>query len=216
MLHEFKNDLMPKGYIRWLFKNTKDGKIEIPYCDSFGNPETRTVRVEWTEADMEAIVDRYNVLTSSLRRIARVHDELDDEENRKKLLSEADLKVWNVYVRLYEPMNVNWDELFPIPPCEPDELMSLIRDIHERSIYGDLIEEEKLLWDKYCRWQEEQSQKRIPFSRRSSADMIEKAFEYERLISFNAPESVITEAGRHLAEEMVIYYAGEEDIPVWD
>ena len=110
----------------------------------------------------------------------------------------------------------NWDELYPIPPCEPDELMALICSIHERAQDSDLIEEEELLWKQYCMWEEEQSQKRIPFCRRSSTVLITRARRYERLISLNAPEIVVTEEGRCLAEEMVRYYFGKEEPIVWD
>ena len=65
-------------------------------------------------------------------------------------------------------------------------------------------------------WREEQSQKRIPFNRRSSADMIQRARQYEKLISLLAPENVVTEEGRYLAEEIVLYYAGKEEPIVWD
>ena len=113
-------------------------------------------------------------------------------------------------------MEVNWEELWPIPPCESDELMSLIYAIHERSQLGDIIEEEELLWNQYCKWNEEQSQKRIPFNRRSAADMIERAMRYESFISLGAPEIVVTEEGRWLAEAMVLYYFGKEEPIVWD
>ena len=65
-------------------------------------------------------------------------------------------------------------------------------------------------------WNEEQSQKRIPFNRRSCADLITRASRFERLISLGAPEIVVTEEGRCLAEEMVLYYFGKEEPIVWD
>ena len=141
---------------------------------------------------------------------------MKDEKSRKSLLSAADLEIYNTYVEPYEPMEVNWDGLYPIPPCESDELMSLIHEIHERGQYGDLIEEEEILWKQYCMWNEEQSQKRIPFNRRSSADMILAAKRYEGAIRLGAPEIVVTEQGRCLAEEMVLYYAGKEEPIAWD
>jgi hypothetical protein len=85
--------------------------------------------------------------------------------------------------------------------------MSLILGIQERGRYGDLIEEEEKLWKQYCMWEEEQSQKRIPFNRRSSVKLIERAMRYEKLISMGAPELVVTEEGRCLAEEMILYYS---------
>lgn len=215
---KMRNDLTPQGYIRHMFAETKDGKFKVGY----ENPENgfaeeeRTFYVNWTAEDAEETVQRYHLLTSALARIARLHDQLKEEESRKELLSEYDLEIYNTYVHPYEPMEVNWDELYPIPPCEPDELMSLIGEIHERGRYGDLIQEEELLWKQYCMWKEEQSRKRIPFTRRSCADLITRASRYERLISLGAPEIVVTEEGRCLAEEMVLYYFGNEEPVVWD
>ena len=213
-----RKDLTPQGLIRRMFAETENGKVSVgfenPY--SYFAEEERIFHLNWTEEDADTVIQRYNLLTLSLARIARVHDQLEDEENRIRLLSKDDLKVWETYVRPYEPMQVDWDELYPIPPCEPDELMSLVAAIHERSQLGDIIEEEQKLWDQYCRWNEEQSQKRIPFNRRSAADMVMRAMRYEKLLSLNAPEIVVTEEGRCLAEEMVLYYFGKEEPIIWD
>jgi hypothetical protein len=164
---------------------------------------------------MEEAIQRYNVLASALTRIGRIHDKLEDEENRSKLLSEADLEVWNTYVRPYEPLEVDWDKL-GIPPCNQVELLALIESAQERAYDSDLFEEEEYLLEQYCKWMEEQSQKRIAFNRRSCASMITRAARYERLISLGAPEIVVTEEGRCLAEEMVLYYYGKEEPVIWE
>ena len=219
MTEQMRNDLTPQGYILRMYSETKNGEFKVEYRDpdrGFIEAERR-VQVNWTKEDAEKTVQRYNLLTFALARIGRLHDQLDDEESRKRLLSEDDLAVWNTYIRPYEPMEVkNWDELYPILPCEQEELMSLIYSIHVRAQDSDLIEEEELLWKQYCMWEEEQSQKRIPFHRRSCVDLIIRARRYERLISMNAPEIVVTEEGRCLAEEMVRYYFGKEEPLVWE
>ena len=218
MNEQTRRTLTPQDYIRHLFMETENGKFTVEYTEPTmpSVKEERTFYVNWTEEDAEKMAERYTLLTAALTRIAGLHDQLDDEENRKKLLSEADLEVYNTYVHPYEPIEVNWDELYPLPPCEPEELMSLIAMIHERGRYGDLIEEEELLLKQYCMWKEEQSRKRIPFNRRSCADMITRAARYERLIYLGAPEIVVTEEGRCLAEEMVLYYFGKEEPIIWD
>lgn len=215
---QMRNDLTPQGYIRHMFAETQNGEFKVGYTEFFNDSveQERTLQLNWTAEDAEKVEQRYNLLTSALARIGRLHDQLKDEENRKKLLSESDLEVYNIYVLPYEPFKVNWDELYPIPPCEPDELMSLVENTFERGRLGDLIEEEELLIKRYCMWNEEQSQKRIPFNRRSSADMITRAMRYEKLISTGAPEIIVTEEGRLLAEEMVLYYFGKEEPIVWD
>lgn len=218
MTEQMRNDLTPQGYIRHMFMETMNGKFKVGYKNPDNNfaEEERTFELDWTADDAEGIEEKYNLLTFALARIGRIHDQLADEESRRKLLSESDLKVYNTYVQPYEQMEVDWDELYPIPPCEPNELMSLIHAIHERGRYGDLIEEEEKLWKQFCMWEEEQSQKRIAFNRRSCANLIKRAMRYERFISVGATEIVITEEGRCLAEEMVLYYFGKEEPIVWD
>lgn len=218
MNEQTRKNLTPQEYIRRMFDETENGEFVVGYKNSYNQSveEKRTFRVNWTEEDVEKIIQQYNELTSALARIGRLHDQLKDEESRKNLLSESDFEVWNTYVRPYEPMEVNWDELSEIPPCEPDELMPLIFSIYERAQDSDIIEDEEYLWKKYCMWNEEQSQKRIPFNRRSCADLIERAMRYERFISLGEPEIVVTEEGRCLAEEMVLYYFGKEEPIVWD
>lgn len=214
---QIRNDLTPQGHIRRMFAETVNGKCKVKFFnpDNLFAEEERTFDLNWTAEDAEKMAQRYDLLTSALARIARLHDRLEDEETAEKLLSKDDFEVWNTYVLPYEPMEVNWDELYPIPPCKPEELHFLICEIHERAD-GDLIEEEELLLKQYYMWREEQSQKRIPFNRRSSADMIMRAMRYEKLLSLKAPEIVVTDEGRMLAEEMVLYYFGKEEPLVWD
>ena len=218
MTEEFRNNLTPLEYIRRMFAETENGKFTVEYKDPDNNfaMEKRTLELNWTAEEARMIEEKYNMLTSALTRIGRLHDRLEDEDERKALLSADDLEIWNVYVKRFEPMEVNWAEFYPIPPCEADELIPLIFAIRERGRYGDLIEEESALWEKYCMWEEEQSQKRIPFNRRSSLNMITRAMRYEKLISVNAPEVVVVEEGRCLAEEMVLYHFGKEEPLVWD
>lgn len=215
---QLRNDLTPQGYIRRMFAETKNGEFKVTYENPENNfaEEEMTFCVNWTADDVEKTVERYNLLTSALTRIGRLHDRLTDEKSRKELLSESDLYVYNTYVHPYDPFEVNWDELYPIPPCEPYELMLLVENTFERGRLGDLIEEEELLLKQYCMWKEEQSQKRIPFNRRSCANLITRAARYEKLISISAPEIVVTEEGRGLAEEIVLYYFGKEEPIVWD
>ena len=43
--------------------------------------------MDWTKNDADALVERYNTLTSALARIGELHGELEDEAKRKELLS---------------------------------------------------------------------------------------------------------------------------------
>lgn len=199
MTEEMRSKLTPQEYIRQLFKETKDGRLSITYYPYIGEPETLTYNVSWTENDAEQIIAKYDLLTSALTRISRAarveNMELTD------LLTDEDLKVFNTYVRPYEPFEVD---------------LTVIDDIKERAKLGDITEEEEELWKRYCMWNEEQSQTRIPFNRRSSADMIMRARRYEALVGVNAPKAVVNSEALSLAEEMVLYYAGEEQPIVWE
>ncbi len=199
MTEEMRSKLTPQEYIRQLFKETKDGRLPITYYPYIGEPETLTYNVSWTENDAEQIIAKYDLLTSALTRIGRAahveNMELTD------LLTDEDLKVFNTYIRPYEPFEVD---------------LTVIADIKERAKLGDITEEEEELWKRYCMWNEEQSQTRIPFNRRSSADMIMRARRYEALVGVNAPEAVVNSEALSLAEEMVLYYAGEEQPIVWE
>ena len=218
MTEQMRNNLTPEEYIRHMFSETEDGKFTLIYEDLDGEcvEEERIFELNWTADDAEELQRKYSMLVGALRRIGQADDQLESEENRKKLLSEYDLDVWNTYVRPYEPMEVDWDELYPIPPCEAHEIHALVWDIYERGRDGDLIEEEQKLWKQYCMWEEEESQKRIPFCRRSSKYLIMRAMRYEKLIGIKAPEVVIREEGRCLAEEMALYYFGKDEPIVWD
>lgn len=201
MTEEMRNTLTPQGYIRQMLRETQDGKISITYYPVIGDPEVYTYQVNWSEDDAERIVQKYDSLTLALARIGQLDNQLDDKETREKLLSVEDLEIWNTYICPYEPFE-----------CD----LSIVEEIHERAQLGDLLEEEEDLWKRYCMWREEQSQKRIPFNRQSSADLILRARRYEKLISLHAPVLVITEEGRCLAEEMVLYYAGKEQPIMWE
>lgn len=202
MTEQMRRELTPQGFIRELFNETRNGKVTFSYVnpDNDFAEEEKTLELNWLAEDAENIEAKYTMLTDALARIAKVHDQLDNEEKGMKLLTPLDLEVWNTYVRPYDEFEYD---------------MSVINEIIER-MDGDLFEEEEEIWKKFCIWREEQSQKRIPFNRRSSANMILRAARYEKLLSLNAPEIIVTEEGKFLAEEMVLYYFGKEEPIAWD
>ena len=201
MTKEIRNDLTPQGYIRRLFAETRDGELSITYDPFTEAAYTRAYKMDWTAQDAELVVQHYDRLTTALARIGTLHHELEDKANREKLLTAEELEIWNTYVRPYDPFEVD---------------LAVIYEIHERGQFGDLLEEEEALWKRYCMWREEQSQQRIPFNRRSAADMIQCARQYEKLISLHAPEAAVVEVSHRLAEEMVLYYGGKEEPIVWE
>ena len=185
----------PQEYIRRLFADTQGGILRMTLDQYDETPYTFSTEMVWTENDVEPIIQRYNELSDALKRIAKVHTELDDESSRVRLLSKEDLEIWNIYVRPYESFDVDETEVW---------------ELYERGCDGDWTEEERALWHRYCDWREEQSRKRIPFNRRSSEKMIIRARRYEMLLSLDAPKILVEEEARCLAAEMAIYYGGKE------
>ena len=197
MTEKERRELSPQEYIRKMFEETKDGKFVVECRDEndiFDKPQEVVFELKWTKEDAEKIVGQYNLLTEALARIAPLHERLNNEENRKTILSNEDLQIWETYVKDYEPFDVDFE---------------VVEEIRMRAI-GDLLKEEKEILDRFYKWREEQSQKRIPFNRRSNANMITRAIRFERLLSWDAPQIVVMEEGRCLAEEMVLYYVGKE------
>ena len=56
-------------YIRELFAATKDGKIKITCYTEIEGPYDRTYEVDWTVADAEKVVERYEALKNMFREI---------------------------------------------------------------------------------------------------------------------------------------------------
>lgn len=197
MTEEMRKELTPQQYIRQLFSETKDGKLKITYHYPFDieEPYTITYEMDWSEADAEAMVQRYEDLETMLRKFGELQTELEEEEGRQKLLTPEELKTWEIFIR-------------PFSPFEVDE--SVIAELYFRGEYDSLDDDENDLLERHFWWQERNSLARLPFLRRSPTNMILRARRYEKLVSMDAPEAVIQEEGRWLAEEIVLYYCGPQ------
>lgn len=187
-----RKECTPQEYIRELFAETKDGKLSIKNKFYGIEPSyTMTYEIDWTEQDVELMVKRYDDLVASLEKIGKFHDELEDEVNRKTLITVEDFAVWETYIR-------------PFGPFEYDE--EVINELYIRRYYGDLNEQEYELLEKHHEWFEANSLKRLPFNRCSPLKVINRAQRYEYLIRVGAPKDVIAKEGRCLAEELILYY----------
>ena len=197
MTYEIRRDLTAQDYVRKLFADTKDGELAITYYPyNMEQPYTMHYKMDWTREDAEEIVRRYDVLTAALLKFGQLHNELFDEEKRKKLLDEEENEIWETYLR-------------PFPDFEVSD--EVIGELYLRAEYDSLEEEENELLERHYRWRQHNSLQRLPFLRRSPADLILRAMRYEKLVNLGAPEVVITEEGRCLAEEMVLYYHGPQE-----
>lgn len=185
-----RRECTPQEYIRKLFSETQDGKLRINYFSFFDGNYSLDYRMNWTKQDAEAVVEDYNELTAALTRIGELHEELEDEENRTKLLTTKELAAWLTYILPFEPFEVDMD---------------VIGELYSRMEGDSLEEEEYELLERYHQWFVENSHKRLPSDQWCPAQLINRARRYEKLIEMKSPEVVINEEGRCLAEEMVLY-----------
>ena len=191
MNEDIRRECTPQEYICKMFEETRDGKLKINYYPFLDQPYSSTYRMDWTKQDAEKLVERYNALTDALTRIGKLHNELDDEAKCNELLSTEELEVWDTYIRPFEPFEVD---------------LAVITDLHFRSEADTLDEEEYDLLESHHDWFVANSHKRLPADRWCPSHLINRAQRYEKLIELGAPEVVVQEEGRFLAEDMVIYY----------
>lgn len=198
MTQEMRREMTPQQYIRQLFSETKDGKLDITYHYPLDveEPYTITYAMDWTEKDVETMVQRYESLSAMLRKFGTLQTELQKEEKRKTLLTLEEQRVWDIFIQ-------------PFPPFEVDE--SVIEELYFRGEYDSLDDDENELLERHWWWRERNSLERMPFHRRSPTSMILRARRYEKLVGRTASEIVIQEEGRWLAEEMVLYYYGPQE-----
>ncbi len=182
-------NINPKQHIRDLFESTKDSKVDITFYPDFDEPYTLTFRMNWTREDAETLAERFETLTDALSKIGKLYDKLEYGDKCSELLTSDELSVWETYIR---PFDENFDA---------DEM--LIRELNERD---DLTPEELELLERLYEWFEEQCLKRLSAMHRSLVDFIDAAKRYTFFVKSNAPELVINDAARRLAEEMALYY----------
>ncbi len=203
MTAEMRVELTPREYIRQLFAETREGKLAITYHypDDLEEPYTRIYSMDWTAENCESMVQHYDALATMLRKFGQLHTELKNEEKRNCLLTAEEVTCWETYIR-------------PFSPFEVEE--TVIGELYLRGEYDSLDDEENELLERHFWWRERNSLERMPFLRRSPRVLILRAQRYEKLVSLHAPEVVIQEEGRWLAEEMVLYYHGPQEIQVFE
>ena len=188
---EVRRKLSPQEFIRHLFAETKDGKVSIEYAPSFDEPYTMTYEMDWTAEDVENLVQHFDALTAALTRIGKLHEALEEESNRKEFLTPDEQEVWDTYIRPFAPFDGDLDE---------------VAELEFRSETETLDDEEQAILDHHYAWYEANCLQRLPVVKRTPTRVINRAKRYERLISLKAPEIVINEEGRWLAEELALYY----------
>jgi uncharacterized protein (DUF1810 family) len=186
-----RNKCTPQEYIMKLFEETKSGRLEIHYFPFFDQPYSLKYKMNWTKDDAESLVRRYDALTSSLARIGQLHEELEEESKRLALLTAEEMDVWNTYIRPFEPFEVDLD---------------VVSELYFRRETDSLEDDENDLLERHYEWFVTNSRLRLAYNKRCPSQLINRVQRYERLMQLNAPEVVVAEEGRFLAEEMVLYY----------
>jgi hypothetical protein len=80
-----------------------------------------------------------------------------------------------------------------------------LEEIWWKEEYGELTQEEQEILRQYNAWYEENALQRLPYLRRSPVWVMNRAWRFVRLVSLRAPEIVIANEERFLAEEMALY-----------
>ena len=185
-------NVLPQQYILELFDKTEDGKLAITYYPTNGEqPYDLTYDMDWTKECAESLAQNCESLIVTLDRLALMYDELLDENKRKNLLTDEELKVWNSFVRLFKPFEVS---------------EAIIDDLYRRGEFDELSEEENDLLERHYTWREAECLERLPFNRCSPVKFITTAMNYVLSRKWNMPENEINDNARLLAEEMVLYY----------
>lgn len=185
------------GYILELFNATKEGKVTITDYTEIEGPYDRIYEVDWSSENAGKIVEKYEALIVALSKIGKLHNELENEDKRRELLTYEENAVWETYIRPFEEFEVDKE---------------ILNELYDRRECGDqLTDDETDILEIHYEWFNEQSLKRLPFERCSPMHVINRAQRYEYLVSVNAPEIVIGNEGRCLAEEMVLYYCSKKE-----
>ena len=193
MIYENRLNTTPTQHIRNLFESIKNGKLTITYSDPIEPSFDKTYDVSCTTSDIDAFILKYEALTHALEAIAKVHDEIDNGANIEDLLTPEQIKVWNTYIR-------DFNEEFDAGEYNLDDLYSM------RESGAELNESEYDVLERHHEWFEAQVLKRLPKKEYSPIVFFNRAQRYEYLISLNAPEIVVNEEARCLAEEMILYF----------
>lgn len=178
-----KNDeieMTASDYIRALFEETKDGVLEIWYEDETDEGYMIAYSMVWSRADMEDLVQQFEILRSQL-------DCITAGEQSEELA-----EIYNIYVRPYDTCPVDSEQL--------DDVLDKL------DLALPLSQEEQALYEQYIHWQEQQASSRLPAKGSNALGLISRARRYTRLMELKAPQIVIENEARCLAEELVLYH----------
>jgi hypothetical protein len=133
------------------------------------------------------------MLTHALEVIGKSREKLASGAKAEDVLSPYQIEVLNTYI-------FDFKEKFDAGKYNLDELYARREDGDE------LSDDEHEILERHYEWFEAECIKRLPKRAYSPKFLVNRAQRYEYFISRGAPQVVIDEEGRCLAEEMLLYY----------
>ena len=172
------------NYVRTMFDESREGELTAGDLDNqFEYP------VEWDEATSEDLAQQCGTLIDHLTQLSGQYERLKTDTRH---LTQAQLDVWNTYLR-------------PFPKHNLDN--AVLEEIWNKMAADmELSDEEWDLANAYVEWFEQHALTRLPVKRCSPAQMINRAKYYCKLIQLNAPAVVLENQAKRFSEEFVLYH----------
>lgn len=190
----FKRDEMHKlgagEYVLAMFEATSKSGI-LMLTDSSNSLRVHTM--QWSREEALWLAEYIEQLCEQLKAIAPLWDKLGaTREENSHILSPQLLDVWDTYVRM-----------FPFEPPEPG-LRYTILD----GRYRDMSEapEAREQYERYRTAVMQECLQRLPRKGTHPYDVIIRSIRYTRIASLGAPEIILRNEARRLAEAMVMYH----------
>ena len=198
MFENERFNVNPQQHILDIFEAIKDGKVGITYYPDIGEPYDLNYEIDCTKEEAEELVHKYTALTAALAAIAAVSEQdLENDEKRKELLSAEELLVWEIYIR-------DFDEKFDV-----DE--DYLHELYQRRECDCIDDDEEYeILERHYEWFDMQCRERLPFEARSPMLVVNYAQRYEYCVRNKAPQFVLNEISRRLAEDMILYYFSKD------
>ena len=184
----------PTRYIREMFAHTDDqGLLYIPTWPRDGVPNETAdgnyleCRMNWTAEDCDREVEKFNALYTALERIAEKYEALDGGADPHEVLTDELYKVWNLYVREFDPAGLDMDRIY-----ELDELAD-----------EELTEKDKALLNAYSVSCHIDAMLRLGKSR-VAYDVVIRAMRVCRLLALGAPAVIVRNETGLLAQALTL------------
>lgn len=202
--------MTPAECIRLMFEKTdENGMLYIPAwsfdVDEDVDRNEYRIKMDWDKADLDRIIDDYDALYEDLEKIGEVLNDLDDaaEHNREVLKSEHLFKVWDTYLKPLDIGDLGDDIVESIWKAENEESYN----------EGTVTAEDRRLHDKYIQQFKDarhaDAEHRVG-SNVFSIDLVVRAMRLCKLFDLGAPECVIENEAKYLAQTLAIHDRGIE------